>query len=123
MYSQSQGQVERLNQTICQSLAKALHKKPKRWIDIHSEVVLGYNTTYHSAIGKSPFEAFKKRVFKRVLPQEELVGLQGYEPLNRNQGVGKPTLVYLQGLSRGAPAWRYNPGFLAGKQGSVDHCR
>lgn len=63
---QSQGQVERLNQTVCRAFAKALHNESKRWIDIHSEIVLGYNTTFHSAIGRTPFEAFKKRVFKRM---------------------------------------------------------
>jgi hypothetical protein len=70
---QSQGQVERFNQTICRSFAKALHQKPKRWIDIHTKTLLAYNTSYHSAIGKTPFEAFRKRAYKRVLVIEPFI--------------------------------------------------
>lgn len=88
----SQGQVERLNQTICRGLAKALHGKPKRWIDIHKSVVLAYNTSYHSAIGKTPFCAFRKREYKRVIVQEDFIedsNEQTYEAF-------APSLVWLE---------------------------
>lgn len=33
-HPQSQGQIERANQTLVRSLSKALHKKPKTWLTI-----------------------------------------------------------------------------------------
>ena len=55
----SQGQVERLNQTIKRWLAKKLHETNSfRWIDYLSDVVLMYNKTVHSATDKSPFVLF-----------------------------------------------------------------
>ena len=55
----SQGQVERVNQTVKRRLSKKLHHtNSQRWIDVHRDVVYGYNTTIHRATNKSPFMLF-----------------------------------------------------------------
>lgn len=55
----SQGQVERVNQTVKRWLAKKVYGTGlfKR-IDFHSDVIYYYNTTVHRATGKSPFLLF-----------------------------------------------------------------
>ncbi len=61
-----QGQVERVNQTICRFLAKELHNQPKIWLNIIDSIVLKYNTSWHRAINRSPFEAFRRRRYKKL---------------------------------------------------------
>lgn len=62
-YPQSQGQVERLNQTICRFLQKNLFaSNSKRWIDLVDLIVYNYNITLHSATKKSPFQLFYSRL-------------------------------------------------------------
>ncbi len=58
-HPQSQGQVERLNQTIKRFLSKCLaFSDKKRWIDSLDEVVYSYNKSFHRAINTSPFNVF-----------------------------------------------------------------
>lgn len=55
----SQGQVERVNQTVKRWLAKKVHGTGVcRWIDFHTDIIYYYNTTIHRATGKSPFLLF-----------------------------------------------------------------
>ena len=61
-HPQSQGQIERLNQTIVRSLSRALSKKPKRWIDHLDEVVYQYNTSWHRATNSNAMALFRKRL-------------------------------------------------------------
>lgn len=57
-HPQSQGRVERFNQTVEHQLAKAMHeKKTERWIDLLDDVVRQYNITVHSTTEATPFEA------------------------------------------------------------------
>ncbi len=52
----AQGQVERVNQTVKRWLAKKLHENTgNRWIDLHEDVIFGYNITKHRATAKSYF--------------------------------------------------------------------
>jgi transposase InsO family protein len=65
-HPQTQGQVERLNQTITRSLAKNIEAngedaKEACWIKYIDKVVYDYNIAVHSATNKSPFEIFLKR--------------------------------------------------------------
>ena len=62
-HPQSQGQVERLNQTICRLLQKnLLHNEQKKWIEIISKITFNYNATVHSATKKSPFQLYYNRL-------------------------------------------------------------
>lgn len=69
-HPQNQGQVERANQTLVTKLAKCLSNETrKRWIDVIDEITFKYNSTWHRAINKSPFEAFRNRLgINRPLP-------------------------------------------------------
>lgn len=61
-HPQSQGQVERVNQTITRKLAKQLHgTDSKRWVDILAEITHGYNLTWHRATNCTPMLAFRGR--------------------------------------------------------------
>lgn len=58
-HPQSQGPVERVNQTIKRRLAKVLFiPRSRRWIDKLDEVVYWYNCTQHRATNQSPFMLF-----------------------------------------------------------------
>lgn len=74
-HPQSQGQVERLNQTICRSLQKHLYESnTKRWIGILDKVIYNYNISIHSATKKSPFELFHRRkgYNTTIIPDDEI---------------------------------------------------
>lgn len=69
---QSQGQVERANQTLSRRIAKCLNGKTVRWIDILSKfyfillifldsVNAQYNLDVHRATNKVPLQVFRKR--------------------------------------------------------------
>jgi len=70
-HPQSQGQIERVNQTISRTLTKLLwveQSKTQRvnWISILHPTVIKYNTREHAAHGKTPFEVFFGRQPKGV---------------------------------------------------------
>nr|XP_027067574.1 uncharacterized protein LOC113693202 [Coffea arabica] len=56
-HSQTDGQSERVNQVLEMYLRCMTHLKPKRWNIGLSLAEWWYNTTYHTAIQMSPFEA------------------------------------------------------------------
>lgn len=55
-HPQTDGQSERLNQCVETYLRCVTHAKPKKWAQWLPLAQYWYNTTFHSAIGKSPFE-------------------------------------------------------------------
>jgi hypothetical protein len=55
-HPQSDGQSERLNQCLEGFLRCAVNACPKQWHKWLSVAELWYNTNYHSALGRSPFE-------------------------------------------------------------------
>lgn len=56
-HPQSQGQIERLNQTIKRFLSRSLNlTQEKMWSRILDEVVYEYNTTFHRATGSTPIK-------------------------------------------------------------------
>ena len=58
-HPQSQGMIERFNQTIKRWMAKVLFGNPvKRWIDVHENVTYKYNATVNRSTNKSPFLLF-----------------------------------------------------------------
>ncbi|KAG0439073.1 putative uncharacterized transposon-derived protein F54H12.3 [Dictyocoela muelleri] len=62
-HPQSQGQVERLNQTLTRSIQKNIYKNNNnRWIDILDKIVYIYNTTIHAATKKSLFKLYFLRI-------------------------------------------------------------
>ncbi|WVZ83102.1 hypothetical protein U9M48_030280 [Paspalum notatum var. saurae] len=64
-HPQSDGQTERLNQTMETYLRCFVNACPSKWINWISQAEFWYNTSHHSAIGRSPFEAlcYKPRHF------------------------------------------------------------
>lgn len=80
-HPQSQGQVERVNQTVKRFIAKKLYgTSSNRWIDVHDEAIYGYNTTVHRATSKSPFLLFHgclgyNRPTSNLILTEDLNGL------------------------------------------------
>ncbi|WVZ54264.1 hypothetical protein U9M48_005089 [Paspalum notatum var. saurae] len=65
-HPQSDGQTERLNQTMETYLRCFVNACPSKWINWLSQAEYWYNTSPHSAIGHSPFEAlygYKPRHF------------------------------------------------------------
>ncbi|WVZ95213.1 hypothetical protein U9M48_041007, partial [Paspalum notatum var. saurae] len=65
-HPQSDGQTERLNQTMETYLRCFVNACPSKWINWLSQAEYWYNTSPHSAIGRSPFEAlygYKPRHF------------------------------------------------------------
>ena len=54
---QANGSVERLNRTMGTVLSKLVTKRPRNWPDYLPEVQLAYNSSKHSSIKCSPYEA------------------------------------------------------------------
>ena len=59
---QSQGQIERANQTITKSIVKTCFQS-QVWYKSLKNVVSNYNKSFHRAIGAIPFEIFRGRKF------------------------------------------------------------
>lgn len=55
-HSQTDGQIERLNQCLEGFLRCSVHSCPRQWAKWLSLVGFWYNTSYHLALGRSPFQ-------------------------------------------------------------------
>lgn len=56
-HPQSHGQTERINQRMETYLRCFVHACPSKWNQWLGSAEFWYNSSFHSAIGKSPFEA------------------------------------------------------------------
>lgn len=62
-HPQSQGKVERLNQTLARSLGKCCDGENGVWIDKLAQITKRYNLSKHAAFNETPFRAFFGRNF------------------------------------------------------------
>jgi hypothetical protein len=60
-HPQTDGQTKRVNQCLEMFLRCFVHACPKRWKDWIPAAEFWYNTNFHSALGRSPFEALYGR--------------------------------------------------------------
>jgi len=61
-HPQSQGQIERFNQTVSRKLSKSLYgDKEKAWSLILDDMVYAYNLAIHRATKRTPFCLFRNR--------------------------------------------------------------
>jgi hypothetical protein len=67
-HPQTDGQIERLNHYLETFLHCFVHACPKKWKEWLPAIEFWYNTSFHSALGRSPFEALFGR-------QPHLLGL------------------------------------------------
>lgn len=89
-HPQSDGQTERLNQTMETYLRYFVHACPSKWYEWLSLAEYWYNTSYHSATGRSPFQAlygYEPKHFgisaEQIVAVLELASwLQGCETMN-----------------------------------------
>ena len=72
MRPQTQGQVEKLNQTIKNMLWKYCQQNPQYWVDCLDQVMFAYRTSVHSSTGFSPFFLDKGRLSR--LPMDMIMG-------------------------------------------------
>lgn len=82
-HPQSNGQTERFNQTLCNSLVKYLNDKQDNWDDFLDPCLLAYRTAVHKATGKTPFFLTYGKEPTLVIEDKFPVGPQ---PLSSDQG-------------------------------------
>ncbi|OAG30597.1 hypothetical protein NEIG_00109 [Nematocida sp. ERTm5] len=94
---QSQGQVERANQTITRKLYKAMQEcgLSNRWIDLLGKTVATYNLTAHRAINTTPMKMFRGRPGFNVLPPEVIVDDDEYYVSSEEDIVGAEGTIFL----------------------------
>jgi hypothetical protein len=76
-HPQSDGQIERVNQCMETFLRSFISACPKKWLSWLPLAEFWYNTSCHSSIGRSPFEAlygYSPRIFGMSVDQSSSVG-------------------------------------------------
>lgn len=127
-HPQSQGQVERLNQTLTRMIQKNIfEQKNKRWIETLEKVVYNYNITFHSATKKTPFILFLgKKGFNTVfLPEDnsdcfevvdnsEVYNCVEQLEIEKKEDIHSIDPVYLKRMNKNASVHSYSYNFNKG---------
>jgi hypothetical protein len=74
-HPESDGQTERVNQCLEQYLRCMTFSAPKKWVDWLPSAEWWYNSSYHSSIKMSPFEAlyeYSPPLLTQLIPQAEM---------------------------------------------------
>lgn len=92
-HPQSQGQVERLNQTLCRFLQKNLTESGgKNWMEILPKIIYNYNITIHSATKNTPMKLYLNRCgFNTVLKTDVTLSNENSDGLSDSES--KNTIV------------------------------
>jgi len=78
-HPQSSGMVERMNRTLKNALAKAMHESGKRWTEVLPIILMKLRATTNRTTGLTPYELMTGRAMQ--LPENIITGGADVDPL------------------------------------------
>jgi ribosomal protein L21E len=117
-HPQSQGQIERFNQTICRAIAKTIcANNTKRWLDSLDEIIGAYNRTIHRATKFSPILLFKGTTGSPLITEknDNYAGDFSSELANIREKAAENAKIYRANMVRRASVHRKKKVYLPGQ--------